>query len=55
MNELARLSQAREQMERRLRGRRTSSLPAASDLILSRPVVSAEMIGKTARVTPRGR
>ncbi|RWI33319.1 MAG: DUF1612 domain-containing protein [Mesorhizobium sp.] len=55
IKEIARLSQARVQMERRLLGRRsTSSLPAAIELILSRPVVSAGMIAKAARVTPRG-
>lgn len=54
MKEIARLAQAREQMERRLRGRRSSSsLPVAIDLILSRPIVSAAMIAKAARVTPR--
>lgn len=54
MKEVARLAQAREQMERRLRGRRSSSsLPVAIDLLLSRPIVSSAMIAKTARVTPR--
>jgi hypothetical protein len=42
-------------MERRLRGRRSSSsLPAVVELVLSRPVVSAAMIAKTAKVTRRG-
>lgn len=55
MKEIARLSQAREQMERRLRGRRSStSLPAVIELILSRPIVSATMIAKAAKITPRG-
>lgn len=55
MKEIARLAQAREQMERRLRGRRSSSsLPAVVELVLSRPVVSAAMIAKTAKVTRRG-
>lgn len=54
MNEIVRLNQAREQMERRLRGRRSSSsLPSAIELILSRPIVSAVMIAKAAEVTPR--
>lgn len=53
--EIARLSQAREQMERKARGRRSSSsLPAAIDLILSRPIVSAATVAKAAGVTPRG-
>lgn len=55
LKEIVRLSQAREQMERRLRGRRaSSSLPAAIELILQRPVVSAEMVARAADVTPRG-
>ena len=53
--EIARLAQAREQMMRRLNGRRSSSsLPAAIDLALSRPIVSASMIAKSAKVTQRG-
>lgn len=55
MKDIARLSQARVQLERKLRGRRSSSsLPLVIELILSRPVVSAAMIAKTAKVTPRG-
>ncbi|EGP54053.1 hypothetical protein Agau_P200252 (plasmid) [Agrobacterium tumefaciens F2] len=55
MKEIVRLNQARDQMERRMRGRRSSSsLPAVIDLILSRPIVSASMIAKAAGVTPRG-
>ena len=54
MKEISRLSQARDQMERHLRGRRSSSsLPTAIELILSRPIVSASMIAKAAKVTPR--
>lgn len=54
MKDVARLSQAREQMERRLRGRRaSSSLPQVVDLVLARPVVSAAMIAKAASVTQR--
>lgn len=55
MKEVYRLSQARDQMERKLRGRRSSSsLPAAMDLVLSHPIVSAPMIAKAACVTTRG-
>jgi hypothetical protein len=55
MKEISRLSQARDQMERHLRGRRSSSsLPAVIELVLSRPIVSARMIAKTAKVTQRG-
>lgn len=54
-NEIIRLQYAREQMERKLRGRRSSShLPAAIELVLSRPVVSVAMIAQAAKVTPRG-
>lgn len=54
-NEIIRLQHAREQMERKLRGRRSNShLPTAIDLILSRPVVSASMIAQAAQITPRG-
>lgn len=53
--EIVRLDQARQLMERKLRGRRsTSSLPAAIELVLSRPIVSAAMVAKAAGVTPRG-
>ncbi|MGE3710574.1 MAG: RHE_PE00001 family protein [Hyphomicrobiaceae bacterium] len=55
MKEIARLAQAREQMNRRLDGRRSSSnLPTTIELVLSRPIVSAPMIAKTAKVTQRG-
>ncbi|SFC84178.1 HTH DNA binding domain-containing protein [Bosea sp. CRIB-10] len=55
MKEIARLDQSRQLMERKLRGRRsTSSLPAAIELFLSRPMVSAAMVAKAANVTPRG-
>lgn len=55
MKEIARLTQAREQMARRLNGRRSSSsLPATIELVLARPIVSAPMIAKTAKVTQRG-
>lgn len=55
MKEIDRLAQAKDQMERRLRNRRSSSsLPDVLELVLSRPIVSAAMIAKAARVTPRG-
>lgn len=55
MKEIARLAQAREQMSRRLNDRRSSSsLPTTIELVLSRPIVSAPMIAKTAGVTQRG-
>lgn len=55
IKEIARLTQAREQMARRLNGRRSSSsLPTTIDLVLSRPIVSAPMIAKVANVTQRG-
>jgi hypothetical protein len=54
MKEISRLVQAREQMTRRLHGRRSSSsLPTTIELVLSRPIVSAPMIAKTAKVTQR--
>ncbi|MER8779427.1 RHE_PE00001 family protein [Mesorhizobium sp. M0977] len=55
MKELDRLGQTKDQMERRLRNRRSSSsLPNVLELVLSRPIVSAAMIAKAAKVTPRG-
>jgi len=55
MKEIARLAQAREQMTRRLNGRRSSSsLPTTIELILARPIVSAAMIAQAAKVTQRG-
>jgi hypothetical protein len=55
MRELSRLAQARQQMTRRLNGRRSSSnLPTTIELVLSRPIVSAPMIAKAARITQRG-
>lgn len=55
MKELDRLGQAKDQMERRLRNRRSSSrLPDVVELVLSRPIVSVAMIAKEAKVTPRG-
>lgn len=55
MKEIIRLTQAREQMQRRLKGcRSSSSLPTVIDLILSRPIVSTAMVAKAAKLTPRG-
>ena len=55
LKELDRLNLEKGQMERRLRGRRSSStLPIAIELFLSRPVGTAAMIAATARITPRG-
>jgi len=55
MKEISRLAQAHEQMTRRLNGRRSSSsLPTAIELVLSRPIVSAPMIAKAAKITQRG-
>ena len=55
MKELDRLTLAKHQRERRAVGRRSnSSLPAAIELILSRPIVSAHMLAKAAGITPRG-
>jgi len=55
MRELVRLQQAQALMERRLIGRRaSSSLPSVIELVLSRPMVSAAMVAKVVKVTPRG-
>lgn len=55
IKEIDRLTLAKRQMERRLKGKRSSSsLPAAIDLLLSRPIVSAHMIAASAKITPRG-
>ncbi|ODT20048.1 MAG: hypothetical protein ABS35_20480 [Kaistia sp. SCN 65-12] len=54
MKEVARLAQARDMMTRRLDGRRSSSsLPTTIELVLCRPIVSAPMIAKAAKVTQR--
>lgn len=50
-----RLMLARAQMERRLKGRRsTSKLPQLIELVLSRPLVSSGMIEKQLGVTTAG-
>jgi len=55
LKDIDRLSLARTQMELRFRGRRSnSSLPELADFILSRPMVSAAMIARHLRITPRG-
>jgi hypothetical protein len=55
MRELDRLSLARAQMERRLKDRRSSSsLPGVIELVLSRPIVSANMVARHVGVTSRG-
>ena len=55
IKDIHRLTLAKRQLERKAAGRRsTSSLPAAIDLFLSRPIVSAHMVAKEARITPRG-
>ncbi len=48
------LALAKQMMERRLVGRRSSSnLPGLTELVISRPLVSAGMVAETLKVTPR--
>lgn len=55
MKDIDRLTLAKRQLERKaLNKRSTSSLPVAIDLLLSRPIVSVQMVAKAARITPRG-
>lgn len=55
MKNIDRLTLAKRQLERKALGKRsTSSLPVAIDVLLSRPIVSAQMVAKAARITPRG-
>jgi hypothetical protein len=55
MKDIDRLALAKRQLERRAAGKRsTSSLPIAIDLLLSRPIVSAHMVAKAAKISPRG-
>lgn len=55
MKEHDRLLLARQQMQHRLRGKRKSSkLPRLIDLVLSKPMVSANMIADELRVTSQG-
>lgn len=55
LEKLNRLHLAKGQIEYRLRGRRSSSsLPAVVELLFARPIVTAGMIAKAAKITPRG-
>jgi hypothetical protein len=55
LKELDRLTLAKTQMELRLKDRRSnSSLPEVIDFLLSRPIVSANMIARHVGVTSRG-
>ncbi len=55
MKDIDRLTLAKRQLERKATGKRTtSSLPVVVDLMMSRPIVSAHMIAKAAKITPRG-
>ncbi|RVP19462.1 RHE_PE00001 family protein [Sinorhizobium meliloti] len=54
LKEHDRLALARQMMERKLNGRRTSSkLPELIELVLAKPLVSAGMVTKTLEVTPQ--
>lgn len=54
MKEHDRLAVARQIMERKLEGRRTSSkLPELIELVMAKPLVSAGMVSKTLDVTPQ--
>lgn len=54
LKEHDRLALARQMMERKLAGRRTSSkLPQLIELVMSKPLVSAGMVVKTLDVTPQ--
>jgi hypothetical protein len=54
MKEHDRLALARNMMERKLAGRRTSSkLPELVELVMAKPLVSAGMVAKTLEVTPQ--
>ncbi|MDR6758762.1 hypothetical protein J2Y48_004070 [Mycoplana sp. BE70] len=54
LKEHDRLALARQMMERKLAGRRTSStLPELIELVMARPLVSAGMVAKTLDVTPQ--
>ncbi|MEZ5901631.1 MAG: RHE_PE00001 family protein [Hyphomicrobiaceae bacterium] len=55
IKDIDRLTLAKRQLQRRAVGKRiSSSLPVAIDLLLSRPIVSAHMVAKAAKITPRG-
>jgi hypothetical protein len=54
LKEHDRLALARQMMERKLAGRRTSSkLPELVELVMARPLVSTGMVAKTLDVTPQ--
>ena len=54
LKEHDRLALARQMMERKLMGRRTSSkLPELVELVMAKPLVSAKMVAKTLDVTPQ--
>ncbi|TAW06315.1 DUF1612 domain-containing protein (plasmid) [Rhizobium ruizarguesonis] len=54
MKEHDRLALARQMMERKLAGRRTSSkLPELVELVMAKPLVSTGMVAKTLEVTPQ--
>nr|WP_204339560.1 RHE_PE00001 family protein [Rhizobium leguminosarum] len=54
MKEHDRLALARQMMERKLSGRRTSSkLPELVQLVMAKPLVSAKMVAKTLEMTPQ--
>lgn len=55
MKEIIRLGQARDRLERKLQGKRSSSsLPGVVELLLARPIVSSSMIIKELKVSYRG-
>lgn len=58
MKEVIRLGQAREQLERKLKGKRSSSSLSSSlagvvELLLKRPIVSSSLIVKELKVSHR--
>ncbi|MCM2435963.1 RHE_PE00001 family protein [Agrobacterium rosae] len=54
IKEVIRLGQAREHLERKLKGKRSSSsLPRVVDLLMARPIVSSSMIVKELKVSHR--
>ena len=55
MKEHDRLMLAREQMQRKLRGRRSNSrLPQLVDMMMRSPLVSSQMVEKELEVTQQG-
>ena len=55
LKEHDRLALARQMMERKLDGRRTSSkLPELVELVMAKPLISAGMVAKALEVTPQG-